>query len=533
MSRLDGKVRVKTTSSLKAVRWSGRAVLTLVALGSLIILGVLGWQSWSLWQQLTAPVEKETPYNESYQAAEYPGKEFLSKLAGEAPEGVDAAKWVVSEDGKNDTSVRVLPAGCTQIAPSTAQLAYKTAKTDKATVSIMIYGAGQARTQFDKYAAQLSECKGAKTGENMLKVSGGAIMTRGDAIVSIVSDDAALVDKMVPWYQGKLDETLTVTSCAALDETADDASRSFYYDSNSYTGTTKSEKVTVDDVVLTASSPQLLADNSMSVSKAFIDPQDKSTVKQPLSPLPNGMTTDLPTAPAAPAVSAKPDSPATEKTVTYQIADKTGPGCGWTWSGQKTPDYDEDVISANQKTILKNAKTELKNNIATYNKAVVSWSAQTAMAMSFQTSWDDYVSKTNAVYASWNDLNTKRAALQAPWFEYVDKANEWLNWSDDVEKAQNEWEDAVKQCVADASKAGVDDDGVSSGGFGSSNGGNADSDEDEKNETGMSASQIQKQCEAANPKPDILDEEKPDKPTAPAMPDGVTLPSTWPADPLQ
>ena len=155
------------------------------------------------------------------------------------------------------------------------------------------------------------------------------------------------------------------------------------------------------------------------------------------------------------------------------------------------------------------------------------------MAMSFQTSWDDYVSKTNAVYASWNDLNTKRAALQAPWFEYVDKANEWLNWSDDVEKAQNEWEDAVKQCVADASKAGVDDDGVSSGGFGSSNGGNADSDEDEKNETGMSASQIQKQCEAANPKPDILDEEKPDKPTAPAMPDGVTLPSTWPADPLQ
>lgn len=532
MRRQDGKTPVTGRRGIRVVRLSGRTVLGGVTLAALAALGVLGWQSWSLWQQLTAPVAKDTPYNESYQAKDYPGKQFLSSLASETPEGVDPDKWVVSADGKNDTSVKVLPSGCTQIAPSVAQIAYKTAKTDGATVTVMIYGAGQARTQFNKYAAQLTECKGAEANGNLVKTNAGAIMTRGDAIVSVVSDDSGLLDKLVPWYQGKLEEALVSSSCAALDETADDASRSFYYDSNGYTGTTKSEKVTVDDKVLAVSSPQLLADNSMSVTKAFVDPQAKSTVKQPLNPLPSGMETNLPTAPSAPSISVKPDAPATEKTVTYQIADKTGPGCGWTWSGQKTPEFNEDVIDANQATILKNAKTELKNNIATYNKAIVAWSSQTALAMSFQTSWDDYVNKTNAVYASWNDLNQKREALQEPWFTYVDEANKWLSWSDDVEKAQKDWEAAVKQCVSSATgddSSDEDGDGITSGGFGDSDSKNDDS---SNGSSGLSATQVQKQCEEAHPRPDILDEDKPEKPTAPTIPQGVTLPSTWPSDPL-
>lgn len=537
MRRLDSKIPVGGRRRLGAVRMSGRAVLAVVTIASVAALGVLGWRSWSLWQQLTAPVPKSTPYNESYQAKEYPGKQFLSELAAAVPDGVDPASWVVSSDGKNDTSVRVLPSECTQIAPSVAQLAYKTAKADGVTVSIMIYGAGQARTQFDKYASQLAECKGAKADGSLVRADGGAVMTRGDAIVSVLSSDSGLLDKMVPWYQGKLEEALLASSCVSLDETAADASRSFYYDSNAYTGTTRSEKVVVEDQILQASSPQLLASNGMSVARTFADPQDKSTVKQPLSPLPAGMETNLPAAPAVPAISVKPDLPATEKTVTYQIADKTGPGCGWTWSGQKTPEFDEGVIEANRETTLKNAKTELKNNIATYNKSIASWSSQTALAMSFQTSWDDYVGKTNAIYASWNDLNEKRAAIQDQWFTYVDEANKWLTWSDDVDKAQKDWEDAIRQCV----KSAIDDDSGSESDDEDENGdssdGSTDSDSEddeygEDGDTGLSASQVQKQCLAANPKPAILDEERPEKPVPPTIPQGVTLPSTWPSDPL-
>lgn len=537
MRRLDVKIPVDGRRRLGAVRMSGRTVLAAVTIASVAALGVLGWRSWSLWQQLTAPVAKNTPYNESYQAKEYPGKRFLSELASAVPDGVDPARWVVSSDGKNDTSVKVLPSECTQIAPSVAQLAYKTAKADGVTVSIMIYGAGQARTQFDKYASQLAECRGAKPDGDLVRANGGAVMTRGDAIVSVLSSDSGLLDKLVPWYQGKLEEALVASSCSSLDETAADASRSFYYDSNAYTGTTRSEKVAVEDPILAASSPQLLASNGMSVARTFMDPQDKSTVKQPLSPLPAGMETNLPTAPTAPSISVKPDLPATEKTVTYQIADKTGPGCGWTWSGQKTPKFDEGVIKANQKITLKNAKTELRNNIATYNKSIVSWSSQTALAMSFQTSWDDYVSKSAAIYASWNDLNQKRAAIQGRWFSYVDEANKWLTWSDDVDKAQKDWEDAIKQCVKSTADAGSSSKPDDEDGDGVISGGSTDSDDEDDGHgkdrgTGMSAAQVQKQCETANPKPAILDEERPEKPVPPTIPQGVTLPSTWPSDPL-
>lgn len=540
MRRIKDKTATSKTGGITWLQISGRSVMIVIVLAALAVIGLLGWRSWSLWNELYKPIEHKTPYNESYQAADYPGKTFLGDLLSEVPDGITADKWTVSEDGKNDTAVKTLPSTCTQIAPSTAQLAYKTAKTDGATIVVMAYGAGQAHLQFDKYAAQLSECyQDAKTSNTMIDSRGGFILTRGDAIVSVISDDQGKLDSLKTWYVKKLDEKLAASACASLDETSNDASRSFYYDENSYTGTTKSEKVSVADTVLTASAPQILTDNSMSMSKAFVDPKSQN-VKVPLDPLPAGMESSLPVSPVMPTISSQPALPAVEKTVTYQIADKTGPGCGWAWSGQKTPKFDEDTLAANRKTIVANAKTELKNNILDYNKSIIDWSKQTALAMSFESSWDDYVNKTNTIYASWNDLNSKRDSIKDAWYSYVDAAEKYATWDDTVKQAQSDWEDSVKQCVSQAITDDTDENQRSNGKTGGSNDDDSDStssstgDEDDHNSIiqTKTKAEIQRECETKTVKPDVLSQDRPTKPSAPVIPDGVTIPSSWPKDPL-
>lgn len=539
----DSAPSSKTIRGITRLQISGRVIMLVIMLAVMTIISLLGWKSWSLWNELSKPIKHNTPYNESYQAADYPGKTFLRDLLTEVPTGIAADRWIVSADGKNDTAVKTLPSTCTQVAPSTAQLAYKTVKTDGVTVIAMVYGAGQAHLQFDKYAAQLSECyQDAKTSNTMVDSRGGFVITRGDAIISVVSDDQGKLDSLRTWYAQKLDEKLMASACASLDETSNDASRSFYYDENSYTGTTKSKKVTVTDTVLTASAPQILTDNSMSMAKAFVDPRSQN-VKVPLDPLPAGMASSLPTSPSIPAVSSQPVPPAMEKTVSYQIADKTGPGCGWAWSGQKTPKFDEDTLAVNQKTIVANAKTELKNNILSYNKSIIDWSKQTALAMSFESSWDDYVNKTNTIYAAWNDLNNKRSSIEDAWYKYVDAAEKYANWDDTVKQAQSDWENSVKQCVSENQTT----DNTTSGKQPSNNqsGGSDSNDDDTEDNTGSvggnrsysiiktkTNAEIQRECELDTPKPDVLSQDRPVKPIAPSIPDGVTIPYSWPKDPL-
>ena len=125
MNKNDG-----TKKGVSGVQHVSRVVMIVgMVLAVAVILG-LTWQSIRLIKELNTPVEVKTPYNDYYQAKEYPGKTALKMVSETVPTGVDAAKWKVADDGKNDLTVDVLPKECTQIAPSKARLAYKTSQGD-------------------------------------------------------------------------------------------------------------------------------------------------------------------------------------------------------------------------------------------------------------------------------------------------------------------------------------------------------------------------------------------------------------------
>lgn len=568
MNKNDG-----TKKGVSGVQHVSRVVMIVgMVLAVAVILG-LTWQSIRLIKELNTPVEVKTPYNEYYQAKEYPGKTALKMVSETVPTGVDAAKWKVADDGKNDLTVDVLPKECTQIAPSKARLAYKTSQGDGVKTIVMVYGAGQARTQYDAYVRQLQQCgTDFDQKDNITTADGVALLTRGDMIVSVLSDDKGKRDSAKESYAGAIEQALTQTSCVAKDETADDAKRSFYYDREAYTGRTESQQVKVDDMILSPSVPDSLSSHNMNVNAVFVDPQSQgNVVTVPEGPLPATMEPKLPSAPVIPAIQSLPSAPSNRKTVSYQVVDEAGPGCGWTWAGQKAPVYDEQTIASNRDAILKNTRTTLQNNIKDYNRQVISWSKATALTMSFQSTWDPYVGKTTAIMDSWRKLDDARDSLRPQWFSYVDAADTWLHWDDKVATAKSDYDSSMKSCLESANsdyqkkldeynkkldewnKRHKDEDknqdsnnNSDQNGDGGQNGDNQQ-DDDQNNENAdqfdsdprptppqkPAASDIQAFCDASVQKPEILSQEKPSRPTAPTVPADVTIPASWPTDPLK
>ena len=555
----------KINGSRKGVQHAGRVIMIIgVVLAVTVIIGLV-FQSVRLIRELNAPVEVKTPYNEYYQAKEYPGKTAMAAIAKTAPSGIDEGSWKVAADGKNDLSVDVLPKGCTQIAPSKARLAYKTAQGDGVKTTTMIYGAGQARVQYDAYAKQLKQCgTDFDQKDNITTADGVALITRGDVVVSVLADDKGKRDAAKESYATTIEQVLDQTSCVAKDETADDAKRSFYYDREAYTGRTQSQEVKVDDTILTPSVPDQLATHDMNVNAVFVDPQTQGTVVTvPEGPLPAKMESTLPKAPTIPSVQKLPTAPSNQQTVSYQVVDEEGPGCGWTWAGQKAPVYDEKTIASNKDAVLKNARVNLQNSIKDYNRQVISWSKNTSMSMAFQSQWDPYVSKTNSILGKWTKLDEARNALRPEWFAYVDEANTWLNWDDNVAKAKSDYDSALKSCLDSADsnyQKQLDEynkklDEWNKRQQASSDNGKDDGEDQDQDQTGNdgetqdgqdgnqdprptppqkpSSSDVRSSCEASVQKPSILGQQKPDRPSAPLIPEGVTIPSSWPVDPLK
>lgn len=479
-----------------------------------------------------------TPYA-MVQAAKYVGQKFLTDFMSKPPEGVTADSWHVG----HDTSISTLPASYYQQPAPPSMLSYATARSKNLTVKTMIFGAGQAKMFYDKLVNNLTDNTNlfdpANTPKDHITVNNVSLMTRGDVIVSVISDDANLLKTVTTDYLVKLDEMLQQSGCVDLNENSDDASRSFYYNKQSYSGLQKTQKVAVNTKIITPSVPQALLDSHMRASRMFVDPAEQVTISQPESPLPANFPSDMPKKPVIPTFTVQPSTPSNSQTVLVQAADYYGPGCGWAWTGQVKPYYNVQALKQNENITITNAKNQLSNNIMAYNKSVIDYSLKTMIDSSFIADWESYTDNVNQTVQKWKDLNTKRDSFKTTWLEYVDKAQKFKTVTanmfnngelSDIKGINSEilkaWQKNIVDCVAtklsikpsDAEK--LDYDKV-------------------KDSNPLTAMACEKTIPKPNLPPTASSKELADnllkgyKPVKPTLPDGMTIPDSWPADPLK
>lgn len=525
--------------------------VALLAVGIFFVGGVFksGYDSF---QKVVAEPEVVTPYQE-VTAVNSPGMDWAAQFISLKPPTVE--DWTVSESRSPRHPFE------NNVCNIQGDVAPTVTSTYSATGSgietrVQVYGAGQAMEQFEKYSENYQNCfKGLEEVENnrgkVLKFDNGFVATFGDTIigVSMQNVDTGVRDQLLEFYVENAVESLSNSGCIALNVEVEDSDRSFFYKPDSYTGlteiTTVSSKLDVSDFA----EPKVFELKTL----------QNVYVSEPESPLPE----DFPTMPDAVSQPSFPNSVDEvqnfDQKAEYNIADVYGPGCGWAWSGQKSPIYDDTALSLAKERSLIEAQIASDMAALSYSDRKRSWAFDVALLLPQADEWNRYVDEVNKVYEKWDWLNSERAVLRGPWYQYVAEYDEWLGFDDLRQEAADEYDKALEQCLAqqdelldwedtwgelydqqELARNNPDpeptaDPTVEPTEEEDGSGDPTDEPTSSPRPTPSPSPEIPKVdipprpngCSDIPERPSILDMSRPSEPQPPSIPDGVTIPDSW------
>lgn len=430
---------------------------------------------------------------------------------------------------------------------------------------VQVYSAGQATKAFNELTGQLEKC-GKITEKEKYNDSRtaffheGFIMTIGDALIIVRSQEN--IEQLREFYYELAERTLTDSMCVATYVSAPDAARNLYYDLKNYKGLQEKQKITSD--INVQGTPSF---NNISMKEL------PGTVPVPESPLPEGFPNepkrlDQPTLPTKPKILDE----FSEK-VSYEIADLLGPGCGWDWSGLEQPSYDFDKLENNKNQIIQLKENEIDELALKYIEKQKIWVMKMISSSKEVHEWNVYVQKMKKTMKARQELINARELLQPEWFTFIENHKLWMTFDERKDVATKEYEIEFEQCEADqkdlldwenewleeslrqqrifndylqeleewekrqdelndveTEEPGVDN--TSEPTESSPSQTTETPVEDPKpidpSKDFIDIPEKPAGCEKSPEKPAIIDQEKPDEPQQPTIPENVTIPDSWP-----
>lgn len=329
------------------------------------------------------------------------------------------------------------------------------------TVSLHAYSAGAGAVAFDRLVETVSRCPGAwygyrgDLGVEAISVGApvvGAVVWRLGDVVAVVAGQTrnqAMPVSELAQPAREIDQRLQVALaevCVDVEATSEQASRSPLVDRGHYTGLRVPRTVTLPSPAATQDSSGV----SPSVSPVPIPapeiplpevtlphrPADPVTPSTLPSPVPR------PTPPAAP-------SPApTATTVTEQIEDTAGPGCGWAFTGQATPRFDAVQAAREFAEARKAALEKLERQWQQWEQAKQEYYVAYADYVKQAEAYQRYAQQVKEVAAAWREIQQERDAYEQVLRAYEAAVEAREKFLAEQAEAQRVWREALQACQA-------------------------------------------------------------------------------------
>lgn len=523
--------------------------MTVFSVAVLVIVYSKGYEA--LQRINTEPVEV-SPYM-NVEPVYSQGQVWAVSLINEKPEGVKS--WSVSKTSKPLLITTPSELNISSEKISTSVLSSYSAVGDGVESRVHVYGAGQAGKDFERYTKILEqkthlEKASDKNGSSVMYEK-GFYLTMGDAIVSVSASSNETRDQLFQFYSSRMPTTLKESGCYDLTTTANDASRSFFYDRDSYTGLEEKTTVETLEPLNNLPSPTGTEIRDINIPDAV----------EPESPLP----ADFPTLPEE--TVEKPSLPERVPTVdkfaenaVYNVADKNGPGCGWKWSGQEAPVYDLVELESTKNKTINDVQNSVDKKANDYTSSQKDWALQVALVMPKVNEWNSYAKSVNTVHERWRWLDAERAKLKEPWERYVADYDDWLTFDSRKADATEKYNEELQICVDKqdellkweekwgdlwAEQEAEKNNPTPPASTTPTEAPETDEPTDPASPTespseGPTATptptptqepvdipERPEGCSIAPQRPAIMDQTKPDEPQAPTIPEGVTIPDSW------
>lgn len=473
-------------------------VYVATAIAAVAVVGVSLYSGYSSLQRVLAEPVEDSPYAELI-ANNSPALTWGAKMAQWNPANLEA--WEAEKAYRPDA---IVPATTCRFSEPVSASTLGTFNSGNGSVKtrVSVYSAGMARSDFDARIKELEECTGGHVNKDApgtpVVWDSGFAFTLGDAVVT-VTGDAGLLSA----YEQYARETLVQSSCAAIDVPSGSSVRNLYADAGNYTGLLQTDmvknRVPVDRM------PQFKLEN-------LSDLNDNS-IPKPESPLPSGFPDSLPTEVAKPTLPTPVEQQDSfEVDATYQIADTTGPGCGWHWSALQSPGYDVDALNAAKTDALNKAQADSDAKATAYVDQYRNYALAQAVLAPAVRSWNEYVTNRGQVEEKWAWLNKQRELIKPAYLAYVEAHDAWINFDNQKAKVSKEYEDELKTCKDKQEEL-------------------LEWERKYGNITPAPTAPVPPKpegCVTMPVRPAILDQVKGEEPKMPSIPADVTIPQSWP-----
>lgn len=349
------------------------------------------------------------------------------------------------------------------------------------TIIAYAYGAGEGATAVKKLKEQASSCKGAgglsssttpvKDSENGFSAyysSGGKkrvnvnMWAVGDVVLSVSSTSfSSLIN--TTQEVNRYARGLLSPICLVFDTTEKDLKRNPYVDAENYTGWEKGREVLLNRNIA-GLNPGIVNLETPVVGRSYAlgaipGKYDVGLLTEVPGKTLEWNKVDIPDAPLAPYPDILPDAvdeplnkpkelsvPEVETVVSERVRDDDGPGCGWSFTGQASPQYDDeaekkaaDEREQKAQTAMQTEQKEFYNLIADYVEKYE------AYALSVK-AYKDYVEEVDEVREKWDEINRKRDDYRRKLDAYYQAIDDRKNFLERQKDAREKYEDDLEIC---------------------------------------------------------------------------------------
>lgn len=285
-----------------------------------------------------------------------------------------------------------------------------------------------------------------------------SVWQRGDVVFSVAGTSLDKVKTLASKYDKEAQSILDGV-CLHLDVETSDAQRSPYYEPEAYTGWNKGRKVKLSTKTNglhpgILSGTQTLTGNGQPLGQVrrnlefgkTINVPSWTPVVLPTEPLPP-FDVELPT--PVPQPDDTPLPPAMRPTsviIPERIKDLEGPGCGWAFTGQTAPIWDDvrekERANTEEAKAQKKLRADYKAYLAERAEYLDAWTDYYDSIMDYRA----YVKEVKTVAKAWDELNTNRADYKELLDEYWKSVERHDDFLKKQEVAQEEYDKAVLVC---------------------------------------------------------------------------------------